>query len=193
MGLTSEMVENYLKQVPSLREIDNHKVKDENDCKTGQTTITIELGTKWIAQILEKNKNHGKKLLTKGEKRALLNLSKALDALPSSIGIRALMSAVSGLDEIQSNLFDSVNQYLDSISDIKKHRLLLKAIVLVLRIIEYDLSKKSGPISVGRGFFSITILSNEKRIENHGLVTSLLKKIIAEHNDHHMPRHECQI
>lgn len=176
MSLTLGMVAEYLEQTPSLRSIDNKEVIDENQCKTNQTPLTLELGKLWIDEILACEDSK----LNSNEKNALTSLRRALDDVPTELGYKAVKTAVTGLDAIQKNLIQSVNLYLESISQIEEHKFLLKAIVLTLRIIEYDLGKKNGPIKIGFKLFSIEILSNDQRIENYAKVKQLLDTIIGQ-------------
>lgn len=182
MSLTEEMIIDYLLKVQSLKAINNHEVKDEYGLKTGQTPLTIQVSKQRINQILEQDSEREQELLTQGEKDALINLHAALDSLPTSMSYQSLRSLFTGLDYIQNNLLTSVTVYLANITLVEDHKPLLKAVVLVLKIIEYDLSKSTGPITVGIGFFSKQILSAEQRIENHGKVQKLLTGIIEQYD-----------
>jgi hypothetical protein len=178
MALNETMVSNYLVNVRSLKAINNQDVKDPHGNKTGQLPLTIKIGRNWIDEILERDYEQESGCLTEEEQNSLFLLKEALDSLPGSLGFQSLMSLVSGLDEIQQSLFKSIRGLLANITHIEEHKLLLKAVVLVLKITEYDLSKKPGPITMGYGFFKIEVLSNEQRIENHTQVQGLLGEII---------------
>lgn len=188
MGLTKAMVINYLLKVPSLKAIDNHQVKDENGYKTGQTPLAIEIGKEWINQILDQDSESEQERITEKERNALIASLKAIDSLPTSMSIQSLRS-IMDLDAIQKNLLESVTIYISSISQIEEHKTLLKALVLVLKIIEYDLSKKEGPITIGYRYFGMVILSNEQRIANHDKVKELLTEIILKFDRHYEQEH----
>lgn len=178
MGLTEAQVLGYLLRVRTLGEINNHEVRDEEGSKTGQTPLTLQISKLLIKQMLERDAEFEEPLFTANEKEALRNLYEALDSLPSLISFQALRSFLSGLDYIQNNLFSSVSIYLESITAIDEHKTLLKAVVLVLKIIEYDLSKNDQPITIGLGFFKRQILSVEQKAANHEKVQQLLVGII---------------
>ncbi|KTD58157.1 hypothetical protein [Legionella shakespearei] len=183
MGLTLGMVADYLEQVPSLKTINNHHVKDDNGCKTGQMPLTIELGKLLIDELLgvddsEEERSEECTTLSEGERNALTGLREALDNLPTSLSFQSIMSTLTGLDSIQKQLLEAINVYLDSIDEFEEHQLLLKSVVLVLKILEYDLSKNPGPVTVGAGFFKIQVLSDKQRIENHGTILDLLNDVI---------------
>ncbi len=180
MSLTEDMVLNYLMKVPSLDLINNHDVKDEDDCKTGQLPLTIQIGKHLIDQMLEPNSKSDEPTLTENEENDLFDLREALNSLPQSI---TSIFSIINLDEIQQNLLHSINAYLKNIKEVEQHKLLLKAVVLVLKIIEYDLSKNEGPIKYGYGFFKVEVLSNKERIRNHGQIKQLLTGIIEQFND----------
>src|SRR5690606_25112305 len=150
------------------------EVSDFTGCKTGQTPLTIKISKQWIDQIIKEDDKKKQERLTEQEKNALINLQESLDSVPISISFNSLMTTVTGLNSIQKNLLESVNLYLKNITQFEEHKLLLKAIVLILKIIEYDLSKKPVPITIGYGFFKQHILSDEERIENHATVQKLL-------------------
>lgn len=179
MSLTKGMIIDYLNNVNSLKDINNHDVH-HNKNKTGQTPLTIQIGILYIDKLLVKNSAQEEDSDSmEHERSALVNLREALDNLPS--GFTGLLSLLTqDLDDIQKNLFESINTYLDSILDVEKHKFLIKAVVLVLKIIEYDLGKKSGPITVGPSFWPTVILSNEQRIKNHTQVQQLLTGIISK-------------
>lgn len=199
MSLTLGMVADYLEQVPSLEAINNHDVKDEDGCKTGQMPLSIELGKLLIDDLLgvedseeddleeddqeedeQEEEDQEKKCVTlsQEERSALVGLREALDALPTSMSFQSIMSTLTSLDSIQKKLLDAINVYLDSIDEFEEHKLLLKSVVLVLKILEYDLSKKLGPVTVGVGFFKVQVLSDKQRIENHGTILNLLNDVI---------------
>lgn len=178
MGLTEEIVLNYLLEVRTLSEIDNHAVRGDNGSKAGQTPLTLQISKQLIDEILERDAESEPELLTANEKKALINLYTALNSLPSVMSFQALRSLFEGLDHIQNSLFFSVTFYLESITAIDAHKTLLKAVVLVLKIIEYDLSKNDQPISIGYGFFKKQILSVEQKAINHGKVQLLLAELI---------------
>lgn len=188
MSLTDVMVINYLEHVHSLKEIDHNEVKDAKGSKTGQTLITIQVGKNWIDCLLKEYKESELKKITEQEMNALFNLRKALDTLPTSVSIKSFMSAVTELDSIQRTLLDSVTTYLKNITQIDAHKLILKGIVLLLHITEYDLSKKEGPINIGFSFFKFQILSNEQRIENLSKVRILLNEINEQFDKYYLPK-----
>lgn len=176
MSLSEKMVIDYLIEVTSLKAINNHDVKDSEGNKTGQMPLSIKICKDQIDAILEQDQNREKELLTVKEYNSLIELQEALDNLPSSMGFQSLLSIIS-FDDIQKRLLESVTNYIANITQFEDHELLLKALVLVLKIIEYDLSKKPGPITIGSGFFKVEVLSDEQRIENHGQVVQLLTDI----------------
>ncbi|WP_367606970.1 hypothetical protein [Legionella sp. W05-934-2] len=189
MSLTLEMVKNYLEQIPTLKEIDNQAVKDKEDSKKGQTPLTIELGRLWINNILTDEDNQ----LLDIEQTALVNLQNALYDIPTDLSFHTIIVALKGLDlvTVQNNLFIAVNQYIDNFllfeSHMDAHKMLLKAIVLELKIMEYDLSKKDGPITLGPSFWPIQILSNEDRISNLSKVKELLEDILTRFDTIYTP------
>lgn len=205
MSLTEKMVIDYLVNVHSLKEINNHDVKDPYGFKTGQTPLTIEVGKHWIDELLgededdsdeyqDEDEDSGSDVeaseeetrqLSEQERDALVQLRESLESLPTSMGFQSLMSAVMGMDGIQKKLLESINVYLASIAEVEEHKLLLKAVVLVLKIIEYDLSKKPGPITIGYGIFKIQVLSDKQRLENYALVQELLTRIIDQFDKHY--------
>ena len=185
MSLTKIKVIDYLLKVNSLNVIDNHQVKDDAGNKTGQTTLAIEIGQEWINQILEQDCMSGYKRITENERDALIALREAIDCLPTSLSIQSLMS-IMDLDSIQNNLFESITLYIASISQVEEHKSLLKAVVLVLKIIEYDLSKKEGPITIGFGFFKMVVLSNEQRKANHTRINELRTNIIQKFESYYV-------
>lgn len=183
MSLTEDMVKEYLKNVASLTAINNHDVKDEYNCKTGQMPLTIKIGKQLINGMLEQDDEREIANLSWQEKDALIGLEQALDGLPVSLSIQALASVITGINGIQKALFAAVEAYLKSISQFEEHRMLLKAVVLVLKIVEYDLSKKPGPITVPIGFglfsFEKELLSTAQKSENHVTVKKLLEDFIT--------------
>ncbi|MDR3501613.1 MAG: hypothetical protein P4L79_03430 [Legionella sp.] len=183
MSLTDEMVLEYLKKTNPLTAIDNHDVKDEYACKTGQMPLTIGVSKDLIDGMVNRDSEEGE--LSEQEINALIRLRDALESLPTSLSFQSLYSVVTGVDSIQKELLESVNNYLNNIQELNEHKLLLKAVVLVLKILEYDLSKNPGPITRGYGFFTVEILSDEKRIENHSIVKELLGRIIEQFNKHY--------
>ncbi|USQ12737.1 hypothetical protein J2N86_08440 [Legionella lytica] len=205
MSLTTNKVLAYLKETNPLTAINNHKVMDEYNCKTGQMPLTISVSIWLIDGILNGNTKEDiedsdvdeydvedseeeEKIRELGdeERKALARLQTALGSLPTSFSLQTLYSVVTtGFDGIQKELLESVNDYLNNIQEITEHKLLLKAVVLVLKILEYDLSKNPGPITKSGLFFSVEILSDAKRIENHGIVKGLLNRIIEQYNEHY--------
>lgn len=205
MSLTTNKVLAYLKETNPLTAINNHKVMDEYNCKTGQMPLTISVNIWLIDGILNGNTKEDiedsdvdeydvedseeeEKIRELGdeERKALARLQTALGSLPTSFSLQTLYSVVTtGFDGIQKELLESVNDYLNNIQEITEHKLLLKAVVLVLKILEYDLSKNPGPITKSGLFFSVEILSDAKRIENHGIVKGLLDRIIEQYNEHY--------
>lgn len=215
MSLTEKMVLKYLKETNPLTAIDNHDVKDEYQCKTGQMPLTISVSKQLIDGILNgeieedvaeeedieeeeyydfedsvEEESFEEKAetreLSEQEADALVRLKNALANLPTTLSFQSLYSVMtSGVDGMQKELLGSVNDYLNNIQEVKEHKLLLKAIVLVLKILEYDLSKNPGPITRGAGFFTVEILSDAKRIENHGIVKGLLDRIIKQYDEHY--------
>lgn len=177
MSVTKEHVAAYLASIHSLKAINNHHVRDEKGKKVEQTPSTIALGLCWIEEILDEASER-RIHLSNPQIAKLENLYDALDAVPINIGANAIYAAFNGLEDIQSNLMDAVEDYLDDTELAKSHLHLLKALVLVLKILHYDLSKKTGPITYGYGFFSIEILSNDKRLENLETIAQLLEKTI---------------
>ncbi|MBL7479666.1 hypothetical protein [Legionella bononiensis] len=190
MSLTKAKVIDYLLKVNSLNVIDNHQVKDDKGNKTGQTTLAIEIGQEWINQILEQDCMSGHIRITENERNALIALREAIDGLPTSWSIQALMS-IMDLNRIQNNLFESITSYIASISQVEEHTTLLKAVVLVLKIIEYDLSKKEGPITIGYGFFKMVVLSDEQRKANHIRINELRTNIIQKFDSYYEPEQTC--
>ncbi len=180
MSLTEEMVLEYLKDTNLLTEINNHDVKDEFGCKTGQMPLTINVCKELIDGLI--NQDTDEEELNGQEKESLIRLRDALESLPTSISFQSIYSMIMGMDSLQKELLESVNDYLQNILEFNEHKLLLKAVVLVLKILEYDLSKKSGPIVVGYGFFTKEILSDDDRKENHAIVSELLNRIIEQFN-----------
>lgn len=187
MSLTLGMVVDYLEQVPSLEAINNHDVKDEDGCKTGQMPLSIELGKLLIDDLLglDDSEEEERVTLSERESDALIELREALDNLPTSLSFQSIMSTLTSLDSIQKKLLGAINVYLDSIGEFKEHKLLVKSVVLVLKILEYDLSKKIGPVTVGAGFFKIQVLSDKQRIENHGTILNLLNNVIGRFDQHY--------
>lgn len=212
MSLTTNKVLAYLKETNPLTAINNHKVMDEYNCKTGQMPLTISVSIWLIDGILNGNTKEDIKEsdvdeydvedseeeedvveekektreLGDDEKKSLARLQTALGSLPTSFSLQTLYSVLAnGFDGIQKELLKSVNDYLNNIQEITEHKLLLKAVVLVLKILEYDLSKDPGPITKSGLFFSVEILSDAKRIENHGIVKGLLNRIIEQYNEHY--------
>ncbi|KTD37371.1 hypothetical protein Lmor_0563 [Legionella moravica] len=179
MSLTKANVIDYLLQVNSLMAINNHHVVDKNGYKTGQTPLAIQIGQEWIQEILEKDSLSGHKIISKKERNALIALGEAIDRVPTSMSISSLMS-IMDLGGIQNNLFESITLYIASITQLNEHLNLLKAVVLVLKIIEYDLSKKEGPITIGYRFFSMVVLTNEQRIINHLKINTILNEILQK-------------
>ncbi|CAM2802910.1 hypothetical protein [Legionella worsleiensis] len=188
MSLTKANVIHYLMQVESLTAIDNHQVKDSYGYKTGQIALALNIGLDWINQILEQGSWSGDERITLYERNALLDLRNAIDGLPRSMSIKSLMS-IMDLDGIQNMLFESITRYIESIVQFEEHKNLLKAVVLVLKIIEYDLSKKEGPITIGYGFFSVVILSNEQRQANHAKIALILNEIIQKFDANYTESH----
>ncbi|MFJ1267627.1 hypothetical protein ACD661_03530 [Legionella lytica] len=120
---------------------------------------------------------------------SLKRLQNALADLPTSLNFQSIYSLMTtGVDGLQKRLLESVNDYLQNIQEVTEHKLLLKAVVLVLKILEYDLSKNPGPITRGAGFFKVEVLSDVKRIENYSIVKGLLDRIIEQYNDHYEPK-----
>lgn len=187
MSLTLGMVVDYLEQVPSLEAINNHDVKDEDGCKTGQMPLSIELGKLLIDDLLglEDSDEEERVTLSEKESDALMELREALDNLPTSLSFQSIMSTLTSLDSIQKKLLGAIHVYLDSIGEFKEHKLLVKSVVLVLKILEYDLSKKPGPFTLGAGFFKIQVLSDKQRIENHGTILNLLNNVIGRFDQHY--------
>lgn len=176
MGLTRADIVNYLHKKTHLHHIDNHEVVDENGTKQGQTPLTIELAKERIAKL--SNMHH---LITNAEKIALNNLLQSLKALPIPFSWTDISMLLGGLAEIQQNLLTNMTSYLASIKSVTHHQDILKPIVLVLRIFEYDLDKVQGPIEKGFGWFKTTILSNSDRITNLKLVKDILSDILQNY------------
>lgn len=185
MSLCEEDVANYLAEVKSLKAIDNHEVRDSDGFKTGQMPKTISLGKQLIDEIIEDDNEEER--MSQEERDALILLREALDTLPVSLGYNAIMSVMQGLNSIQKNLLGAVSQYLANIGEFEVHKPLLKAVVLVLKILEYDLIKKEGPITRGIGWFQVTILSDAERVENHAIVKKLLNGIIEKFDSYYEP------
>ncbi|KTD48351.1 hypothetical protein [Legionella quateirensis] len=190
MSLTKAKVIDYLLHVNSLKVIDNHQVKDDKGNKTGQTTLAIQIGQEWINEILDQDCMSGHNRITENERDALIALREAIDSLPTSMSISSLMS-IMDLDGIQNKLFESITIYIASITQVEEHKTLLKAVVLVLKIIEYDLSKKEGPITIGYGFFSMVVLSDEQRKANHTKIKEIRTNIIQKFDSCYEPEQTC--
>jgi hypothetical protein len=192
MSLTEDMVIDYLQKVSSLKAINNHDVKDSYGCKTGQMPLSINIGKQLIDQILEQNNEREEGNLSEQEEDALIALRQALNALPISMSIQALASVITGIDNIQKTLFAAVKAYLTSISQFEEHKMLLKSVALVLKILEYDLSKNLDPITVniGYGIFSFKkeLLSTEQKSKNHGIVQNLLSDLITYFESYYVPQ-----
>lgn len=192
MSLTEDMVMDYLQNVRSLNAINNHDVKDFYGCKTGQMPLSINIGRQLIDAILEQDNERDEGNLSEQEKSALIALGQALHGLPASLSIQALTSVITGINSIQKTLFSAVEAYLTSINQFEEHKMLLKAVVLVLKIVEYDLSKKPGPITVtiGYGIFSFEkeLLSTEQKREHHVIVQKLLKGFITRFDSLYEPQ-----
>lgn len=176
MGLTAAMVIEYLQNTQSLKKINNHDVKDKHDCKTGQLPLTIAIGKQWIDELVE-NVADGLIFLNEEELNALYRLRAALNSLPVSMGFQAIRSMVSGLAAVQEELLDSIKECLNCIEHFQEYKMLLKALVLVLKITEYDLGKRDAPMKVDLRFFQMEVLSQSQRTENHRLVQDLLTDI----------------
>lgn len=182
MSLTEGMVLDYLDNAErTLKDISNQDVHDNKD-KTGQMPLTISIGKRLIQELLDTNK------LSQQEDKALERLRDAMEKLPVSLS--GLATAVyNGIDATQKELLQSVDAYAKSITEFEEHRLLLKAIVLVLKILEYDLSKKPGPITISLGYsflkYDYVLLTEEQKKENHAEVQKLLTGFIEKFNCHY--------
>jgi hypothetical protein len=185
MSLSREDVAEYLREQTSLTTIDNDKVRDKKGRKDNQIPLTIELAKTWIDDILTREESREDELLTSKEWNSLIDLNEALEELPRSMSLRTLWKVTTDLDGIQKRLVENVTQYINNVTNFDEHRSLLKAVVLVLKIFQYDLGKKSGAMT----FFAMEVLSSEKRVENHSLVSDLLDTVIAKFNPHYVSSH----
>lgn len=177
MGLSIEDVEIYLDEVDSLGSIDNHAVSYHGD-KTGQLPLAIEHSLQCLDSFIDKNKDGA-------ENELLLDLSEQLEDIPTHFDLKKIYKALMQFDAIQNNLMQGVKQWLQHPKKENAHRLpFVKAIVLVLKIIHYDLHKSDGPLVKSQGWgifkFEVTLLSKQQRIDNRGKITALIQNFQQE-------------
>jgi hypothetical protein len=171
MGLTVESVKRYLASIDSLKDINNDDVSYQGD-KTGQTPLAIEYAQKCIKELIKGNKD-------KTEVRLLKKVTASLSMVPTSLfDISAIYNVLSDLDSIQKDLIDTVNSWMLHEKLPNEKRLpLVKAMVLILKILEYDLNKP-GDVIRGKYFFKFTVLSDADRVVNQEKVVDLLQQVI---------------